>query len=72
MKKIILAVSVALSALTILSSCASFECNMCGKKCSDKYSYKDGEVILCSSCLKDCFKEKTEVDPDAFFAEVNE
>lgn len=72
MKKLLLTAIMALAALSILSSCASFECNMCGKNCSDKYSYKDGEVVLCSSCYKDCFKEKTEVNPDSFFEDLSE
>ena len=68
MKRIICGLSVVLLCVAALGSCGSEKCNMCGKSCSKKYSYRDGEVTLCGSCYKDCFKEKTEVDAEEYFA----
>ena len=70
MKKAIACAFAALSVAAVLTSCGSKQCNMCEKSCSDKYSYKDGEIVLCSSCYKDCFDGKTKVDADAFFGET--
>ncbi len=70
MKKVIIC---ALSAITValaLASCGSRQCNMCEKSCSDKHSYKDGEVVLCNSCYKQCFDAKTKIDADEFFADA--
>lgn len=67
MKKFIICALAAVSVAVLLSSCGSYKCNMCNEKCSDKYSYKDGEVILCKDCYKACFEEKTEIDPEVFF-----
>ncbi len=71
MKKILICLAVLMTA-SVLTACGSKTCNMCEKSCSDKYSYRDGAVVLCSSCYKDCFDAKTEVDADAFFGEANE
>ena len=67
MKKIMIcALGAFLLALT-LCSCGA-KCNMCEKGCSSKYSYRDGEVVICSSCYEECFENKNSVDPDEFFA----
>lgn len=67
MKKIIVSIGAALSAMLLLASCGSQTCSMCEKSCSSKHSYKDGEIVLCSSCYKKCFDGKTKVDADEFF-----
>lgn len=67
MKKILLTACAAISAVLLLASCGSEQCNMCEKSCSSKHSYKDGEIVLCSSCYKKCFDDKTKVDADKFF-----
>lgn len=67
MKKALFCLLAALSVAAVLTSCGSKTCNMCEKSCSNKYSYMDGEINLCSSCYKKCFDNKTKVDADAFF-----
>ena len=67
MKKALVCLFAALSVAAVLTSCGSKQCNMCEKSCSNKYSYKDGEITLCSSCYKKCFDGKTKVDADAFY-----
>ena len=69
MKKLILFLAFVICTLSVLVSCSGKTCNACNKSCSDKHSYKDGEVILCDDCYKDFFKTKTEVEPEDFFAE---
>ena len=64
MKKIIFAAASALLVTLALCACGSQKCNMCGKSCSSAHSYRDGKVVLCGACYKDCFKEKTEVKYD--------
>ncbi|MGN1120933.1 MAG: hypothetical protein ACI4RV_01120 [Eubacteriales bacterium] len=70
MKKAIVCLLAALSVAAVLTSCGSKQCNICEKSCSDKHSYFDGEVVICSSCYKKCFDTKTEVDADVFFADA--
>ena len=72
MKKILIGCFSLLLLAASLVACGSEKCNMCGKSCSSKYSYRDGEVVICGKCYKDCFKEKTEVDADAYFAVEDE
>lgn len=67
MKKIISIATLAVLTITMLASCGSAKCNMCEKSCSTKYSFKDGEVVLCKDCYKDCFEDKIEMDPETFF-----
>ena len=66
MKKIILSIITVMSLAFMLCSCAGNVCNICDKKCSDKHSYRDGQVIICNECYKDLFEEKAEVDPSSF------
>ena len=67
MKKITSFAVLAALAVTMFVSCGSAKCNMCEESCSTKYSFKDGEVVLCKDCYKDCFEEKIEMDPETFF-----
>ena len=72
MKKILVFAALAVSAVTLLTACGSKQCNLCEKSCSAKYSYLDGKIVICNSCYKECFEEKTDVDPDDFFANLVE
>ena len=69
MKKLLTIAAAVLCVAATLTSCGSKQCNMCKKSCSDKYSYRNGEVVLCGSCYKKCFDNYAEVDPDVFFGE---
>lgn len=42
-------------------------CSSCYGYCNGSHSFNDGEVVLCGSCYKDWFKEKSEMDPADFF-----
>lgn len=68
MKRIIFSALTVVAIVFAFSSCSSRQCNICEEGCSAKYSFRDGEVVLCSSCYKECFENKTPVDVDEFFA----
>ncbi len=68
MKKLFICALSILALVSAFSSCGSRQCNICEESCSAKYSFKDGEVVLCGSCYKECFETKTPVVADDFFA----
>ena len=69
MKKIIICMLAAISVAMVLTSCGNLNCSVCYDKCSDKHSFKDGEVVLCNNCYDALFKDTVESEPDVFFAE---
>ncbi|MBR4979162.1 MAG: hypothetical protein IKX77_01260 [Clostridia bacterium] len=64
MKKYIACLLIAILAALTFASCGSHTCNFCNKSCSGAHSYKDGEVYICNSCYKNCFKGNlVNIDP---------
>jgi hypothetical protein len=69
-KYIVFALIVIITALTF-ASCGSRRCNLCDKSCSDAHSYRDGEIVICNSCYKNCFKSNLiSIDPAEIFESV--